>query len=120
MGRRQRCGAEEGARVEVEPGRGCRAAGVASSGRPRGERALTRSGHDAARQRAGERGGRPGAALGWAGEARGAGAGGSLLQAGPALAVGQETRRRPAKEKKNIFQFSDFKEISNISFQIPF
>ena len=64
MGRRQRCGAEEGARVEVEPGRGCRAAGVASAGRPRGERALTRSGHDAARQRAGERGGRPGAALG--------------------------------------------------------
>ena len=63
MGRRQRCGAEEGARVEVEPGRGCRAAGVASAGRPRGERALTRSGHDAARQRAGERGGRPGTAL---------------------------------------------------------
>ena len=65
MRRRQRCGAEEGARVEVESGRGYRAAGVASAGRPRGERALTRSG--ARRGAARARGGRPGAALGWAG-----------------------------------------------------
>ena len=50
MGRRQRCGAEEGARVEVNPGHGCRAAGGVSAGRPRGERALTRLGHDAARR----------------------------------------------------------------------
>ena len=110
MGRRQRCGAEEGARVEVEPGRGCRAAGVASAGRPRGERALTRSGHDAARQRAGERGGRPGAALGWAGEARGAGAGGSV---GRLRLAGQKRGGGPLKQRTFFFQFP-----FSINFQI--
>ena len=100
MGRRQRCGAKEGTRVEVEPGRGCRAAGVASAGRPRGERALTRSGHDAARQRAGERGGRPGAALGWRGARRWRG-----RLAGPASAGGPEARRRPAKTENIFFNF---------------
>jgi len=87
MGRRQRCGAEEGARVEVESGRGCRAAGVASAGRPRGERALTRSGHDAARQRASERGGRPAR---WAGPGRG-----ELARRGASLG-----RLRPWAEKR--------------------
>jgi len=103
MGRRQRCGAEEGARVEVEPGRGCRAAGVASAGRPRGERALTRSGHDAAR-RGQARGGRPGAARCWAGpsEARRARRG---RLAGPASAGGPEARRRPAKTENILFNF---------------
>ena len=110
MGRRQRCGAEEGARVEVVPGRGCRAAGVASAGRPRGERALTRSGHDAARERVGERGGRPGAALGWAGEARGAGAGGSL---GRLRLAGQKRGGGPLKQRTFFFQFP-----FSINFQI--
>ena len=116
MGRRQRCGAEEGTRVEVEPGRGYRAAGVASAGRPRGERALTRSGHDAARQRAGERGGRSGAALGWAGEARGAGAGGSL---GRLRLAGQKRGGGPLKQR-TFFSISIFNKFSNNSFQILF
>ena len=115
MGRRQRCGAEEGARVEVEPGRGCRAAGVASAGRPRGERALTRSGHDAARQRAGERARRQASALGRAGARR---AGAARGFTGPASAVGRETRRRPRKKEMKIFNlyFQDiFKcQLSNI------
>ena len=74
----------------------------------------------AARQRAGERGGKPGAALGWAGEVRGAGAGGSLLQAGPALAVGQETRRRPAKEKKIFSNFLISRKFQISVFKYPF
>jgi len=102
MGRRQRCGAEEGARVEVKPGHGCRAAGGVSAGRPRGERALTRSGHDAAR-RGQARGGRPGAARCWAGarwkrEARGG-------FAGPACGAGPERRRRPAKTETFFSNF---------------
>ena len=44
MRRRQRGRVEEGARVEGEAGRGCRAACVVGAWRPRGERRLTRSG----------------------------------------------------------------------------
>ena len=71
----------------------CRGRGVAR--RPAGERRGAR-----------EKGRR--VELGWA-EARWAGAGGALLQAacwraGPASAGGPETRRRPDKEGKTVFQ----------------
>jgi len=110
MGRRQRCGAEEGARVEVKPGHGCRAAGGVSAGRPRGERALTRSGHDAAR-RGQARGGRPGAARCWAGARWKREAHGGLRWAGLRGWAGKEAA---ARENRNIL----FKFPFSINFQI--
>ena len=67
MGRRQRCGAEEGARVEVKPGHGCRAAGDADAWSPRGESFLTRSGRGAARGRRSQRAGLGRGEVGWSG-----------------------------------------------------
>jgi len=71
--------ADVGGRVGAAAGRGCRAACVASTRRPRGGRRLTRSGAWRGERRgAREKGQR--AELGWA-EARWAGTGGALLRA---------------------------------------
>ena len=48
----------------------------------------------------------------WVGEARGVGAGGSLLQAGPTSAVGREAERRPDKKNEEFFFFY-FSNIQN-------
>ena len=90
--------------------------GIDGAWPPRGGLALPWSGRDAARQRAGERGGRPGAALGWAGEARGAGAGGSL---GRLRLAGQKRGGGPLKQR-TFFSISIFNKFSNNSFQILF
>ena len=94
MRRRQR-GRAEGARVEGEAGRGCRAAGVAGAWSPRDGRALALVGT----RRAGmaRRSAEAGHAreVGWAGH--GAGERRARWQAEPASAVGREARRRPVK-----------------------
>ena len=104
MRRRQR-GRAEGARVEGEAGRGCRAAGVAGAWSPCGGRALALVGT----RRAGtaRRSAEAGRAreVGWAG--CGARERGARWQAELASAVGRERRRRPAKGEKHfsIFYF---------------
>ena len=117
MRRRQRGRAEEGVRVEGEAGRGCRAAGVAGAWSPRGDRVLTRSGRGAGERRGAARR-QARRAWGWAGPRRG-GLARARGFAGPASAVGRETRRRPVKGEKPFSSYI-FKKFSNTSFQISF
>ena len=115
--------AEEGTRVEVESGRGCRAAGVAGAWSPRGDRALTRSGRDARERRgAAQRRpdtalGRPDTALGWAERrARERGGGDRPGRLRPWAEKGGDGPRK----EKTFFSISIFKKFSNTSFQISF
>jgi len=114
--RRQRCSAGVGARVErsqagcdarrASPVHGRHTAGVLCRGR-NGERERARLSARQARR-----------ARGWAGPRRG-----GLVRArgfaGPASAMGRETRRRPVKGEKPFSEYI-FKKFSNTSFQISF
>ena len=105
-------------------GRGCRPAatrgGVDGAWPPRGARALPRSGRDAARQRAGERGGRPGAALGWAGLAMRAALAREVCGCRPGRLRPWAGSEAAAREGEKPFSIYIFKKFLNASFQILF